>query len=642
MVLPGLALHRAVTHHPKPFEAMASALVVSPILVASVAALVMSLGGSALQTAFTLTALVAMLCAVVASKPTNFVAIDRRHVVHVAFAALSLAFLTGFLPMTEEWWRIRSDAWFHLAVVEQLSTYGVPPEDPYFLGFPLQYMWYYHVLVATVMQITHLPPEWVMALINIQVVAGLVVAVYCWAGVYQARHSKRLASALMVPLGFNGLFYAFLPVKVARGLVGEVRGWHAVQEQFNLDPFNYSNVSQLLTIHYNADFLLDKYMVATAFSVGLACLALGWYAACEFMSSRRVPALVVLFFSLVGMIGFHSVVGFVMLVGIFAGVGLTWLLRVSNGFSTSSMIAILGTALAAFLAMLPYVYSLMHAKESDHVVPVSFSLNKTIGFAISCALVVVLAWFQRKRLNRNNPAHQFLLFGWIAVAVFCLGIHLPGPNTYDKLGLFVYFPIALVAGWTMIDWAERFRHPTRSAWLLGALFFLPVNGLAFAGAFNTPGEVIVTDAEKRVAEWVRSNTSRDAVFIDDHDIIFLLVEGPRRYLWGRRAYADQWGYDSLEVARRYHTRNTLFNAEPMDATTLEVLGDVEQPLYIIFRKGDYPTPVNAERFPQLFKRVHSTGEIDVFQVDTAACARTAESGAFAFVPKEELLRESDL
>ena len=75
--------------------------------------------------------------------------------------------------------------------------------------------------------------------------------------------------------------------------------------------------------------------------------------------------------------------------------------------------------------------------------------------------------------------------------MFCLVITLPGPNTYDKLGYFVFVPAAILGGIALTElWLERRGASRRrmAAWVVA--FMLPANALAFAGAFHTPGREI--------------------------------------------------------------------------------------------------------------------------------------------------------
>ena len=70
------------------------------------------------------------------------------------------------LPLTEFWWRAREDSWFHAAVADKLARDGLPLADPYFAGLRLQYMYFYHVLVASCASLAHVDYFHAMILLN--------------------------------------------------------------------------------------------------------------------------------------------------------------------------------------------------------------------------------------------------------------------------------------------------------------------------------------------------------------------------------------------------------------------------------------------------------------------------------------------
>ena len=568
---------------------------------------------------------------------------DRRSVLWLGAMVAVVVVLTAFLPMTREWWRIRSDAWFHAAVVAQIGDFGIPPEDPYFAGISLQYMWFYHVLVLSLSRTLEIDPFRVMALINIQAVAGLGVGAWMLAGVFRRTFAHRLSATLMLLFGFNGAFFVFLPVKAIRALTGEVRGWEEIRRTYSLTPFDYDRVCDFMNVYYNQEFFLDKYMVATAFGLALTFLVAGWYATAEYLRTRHISALILLGGVLVGMLGFHSLVGFVMLVAIFGGVCLAWFARDRGAaFPMRHVLILLGVSLAAFLSTTPYLHEVMHLKEKEQVFPLSLSFHKTVGILISCALALTL-WLIRRPLLRDTSLHaRAFLFGVLSVAAFCLVIRLPCPNTYDKLGYLIFMPLSILGGIALAElWLERPR-ARRALAIAMIVCMLPGILLGFAGAFATPDREEVTPAEARLSTWLRENTPRDALLIDDGDRVPFLVTVPRRYVFGLWAYAEMWGYPRLEMSRRVHMRRALYAPRELDATALDELGRVDEPLFAIVRPEHRAAGAAVITRPDLFQIVHEDADgYGVVRVDTAAC-RALAAGRSDHILPEELIRESGL
>ena len=171
---------------------------------------------------------------------------------------------------------------------------------------------------------------------------------------------------------------------------------------------------------------------------------------------------------------------------------------------------------------------------------------------------------------------------------------------------------------------------------------LSSHGLALAGCFNTPSERPTTPQEEVLGAWLRNNTPRTAVLLDDSDDMAFAVIVPRRYLWGRMAYADQWGYDRLDMSRRYHAWRTVYTDAPMDRVTLETLGTVEEDFFVIIRTERHGPATNALRHGEYFTPVHDDGHFVVARVNAARCRADAASDRFPNVSEEELLRESGL
>ena len=645
MVIPGVALHRLVARSGSLGEAVLAGFILSPVMVAVFGALGLWMGASPVAAArgfIVLAAAGALVAARVQRVPFTLPA-RRETLVFLAFVA-AFVLLTAFLPVTREWWRVRSDAWFHAAVVAQIEYAGVPPEDPYFAGVQLQYMWFYHVLVLVLARILDLDSFWPMALLNVHALVGLSLAVFYLAGVFRDRFVYRLAATATVLLAFNAAFWVFLPFKALKAFSGEVRGAEELARTFALSPLHYKTAFRFLETYYNPVFFLDKFMVGTAFGLALAWMTAAWASACRYTTTPRPEQLWLFGGALVGMLGFHSIVGAVTIAGVWGGLALTHLRRAHVASYQPRTAAVLAAvSLGALVAMAPYLYQVTHLRDTSGTLPVGFGIRKLAATAIPCAFVFVVAWREtRMRQDTSWPA-RFFVFGSLAAALFALLLRLPGVNDNQKPGYFVFIPLAVVAGFGLVTSltarAGARRVATAVAWSL--LFFLPVNAIALIHFYGTPVREEVTSDEKAMAHWVRANTPRDAVFIEDEDRVSLLVTGPRRYLFGSWDYALQWGYSKPEMARRFHACRALYASAPIDATTLDVLASVAAPLFVVMRGRHRDAGAVVSTHPELFSVVHAEGDLAILRVDAGACRRAIAS-APAAISDQELIRESGL
>lgn len=649
MLLPGAAFACAITRRPTFLNLILHSLLTSPVLTTAMAAVMLLAGAGTEMTATTILFTSALFsAAVLFARRDHGITLEisgKRILILLGIAAFFCA-VAGYLPLSSEWWRMRSDAWFHAAVVAEIDTYGLPPQDPYFSGLPLQYMWFYHVLVLLLARATSIEPFMVMPIINIQALAAFVVATFLFSlrltGSKQ-RFGYAVSAVLVAVLGMNALFWIFLPVKLARAFIGESTGLNVAASIMSLSPFDISTVREFLRIYYNQVFFLDKFIVSTAFSLGIAYMAAFWYAVTDYLGDGKPRTLWLVLFSTIGMLAFHSEVGFVMCVGLAGGLASLWTVRrglTGYSFKRSCLLAL--TVLAGFIITAPYLYSIMHAKEAENAIPFGLSAAKFIGFFISCALAILLALFQVKRLMHARSAQEiYVLFAALAVTVFSLVIVLPASNTFDKLPFFIYYPLAVLGGRTLIDWAGRTgvsgARRTVATVLLFALILLPANLIATLGYYNTSTPAIVSPMEEKISAWVAENTARDAIFIDSNDRVFLLVTGPRRYYWGIIAYSEQWGYDFDEMKKRKHVRDNLFGKGPIDKETLDAIASLKQDLYIVVREpdgSDVPQgrgfsgqPEGMEKFdsyPILFAAVHRADHITLLRVNKEECRTWSE------------------
>lgn len=644
MLAPGAAIYLATERRtPRLSVLVLCALVLSPIVTTLLGLAGLALHVPVITVAGAISALAIAAAALAYLTLRKKIALpERRSLYWLGALMLVLVVLTATLPMTHAWWRVRSDAWFHAAVVAQISDFGIPPQDPYFTGMPLQYMWFYHVLVLVLARGLDMDPFRVMGLINIQALLGLGVGVWQLCGVFRQKLAYRVGAAAMLLLGFNGAFWVFLPVKLVKALMGDVRGWAEIKRTYSIVPFNYDQACGFMNIYYNEEFFLDKYMVATAFGLALTFMVAGWYGASEYMRTRRTPPLVLFAVALVGMLGFHSLVGFVMLVGVFGGVILAWIsFRRDGSFPVRSALVLLGVALVCFLSMTPYIYEVMHLKEKEQVFPFGVSLPKTGGIFITCSFALALALARRPLIRDRTVVSRFFVLGALSVTAFCLLIVLPGPNTYDKLGFLVFLPLSVMAGIALADlWLETSGRRRRWVVALSVACMLPVNAIAFAACFATPDEAAMTAPEARISLWLKDNTPRNALMIDDERVVFL-VTVPRRYIFGWAPYAKMWGYPRLEMSRRAHMCRALYAPGRLDATTLEVLGEIDDPVYAIVRPEHWRTDAAIVANPELFQTVYKDDNFRVVRVDTQAC-RARAARMTDHISPEELIRESGL
>lgn len=504
-----------------------------------------------------------------------------------AIAVAAVALLAVF-PFLGEAYRMRSDAWFHTAVVREIEAFGLPPDDPYFSGMRLQYMWLYHVYVAALSGATGAEPSWAMAFVNLQALACLVLAAGAIPlALERTRPGAALSSAFML-LGMNCLFWAFLPLKLARAAFGQVRGWDELSRQLSLFPLNTERARAFVSIWKSQPFLLDKFIIATAFSLGI-CLSVSFFLLVyRYISSGRSSNAALASCAMAGAVLFHTPAAVAACAA--AGAALAAVLLVSKPLRRRAALMLMCMAIVSVLA-LPYLYAVSGAKEAEQLIPIGVSLRKTAAVLISCAGALALGGYWVARFLSDRRAPQFF-YGVLAAAslAVALGIVLPGPNSFDKPPYFAFLPLAPLAGWSISAIYRKGRSRVSRALIaaLLALAIVPDTALLYAAYVADSGPQTAPKEDAKMNAWIREHTPRDAVFLENGDRVGMVVLGPRRLIWGNDSYAFQWGYDRAEMQRRMSLRDRVFSGRAISQTDADELAGFGDHVYVVVRSEDFP------------------------------------------------------
>ncbi len=632
-LLPGAALMSLVSKQADPIEILLAGFALSPVLLTALGIIGMLAGVGVPATA---TALLVLSCVLGTIAAANAGRPGRRAPTlgrREAFALFILIALVSaaisYLPFTREWWRMRSDAWFHGAVVAQIRDFGIPPEDPFNIGLPLQYMWFFHVFVVLVSQASGIDSFFTMAIVNVHALVGFALGAFLFSATFRKSFSHNYAAVCTALFGMNAAFWLFIPVKLLRVFFGKVRGAEDLSRLLVLHPFEAITARRFVQVGYNQEFLLDKFMVATAFSMGLCLMAVLWWAAAAYIVHRKREYLVASFIAATGVAAFHAALGVVAFGGVAGGLVLMVVLRRRlEGVAPGPALKLLGALLISALVLAPYLYSVSYAKTEHRALPLGFSALKMLGITVSCALVIFLFAFQAKRLLLARDVRVY--FFWCTTAAIvgiCTVLNLPAANSFDKLPFLPFFPLAVAGGWTIGEFADRGETRRRriSRYVLACLLaFGPLTIFMFSAYYHTPPTRWLSVNEEKVAAWIKAATPRESVMIDSNPNCFLLVAGPRRYYLGSEAYAEVWGYDRSEIDRRKALKRDVYSPGPLEKTTLETLGALPYPVYVIVRTDD--SGIDAGKFAErsaFFRRVFSSGPMIVFEVERDACLSAA-------------------
>lgn len=613
-VLPALTISARAN---QPFlGALALACTVSPPLFAFVSMLVMSVGVQP-YVAVWITAAVCLLLYLLLGTP-GFGGAERNErklFLYLLIILLATAALVLTLPLTNEWWRVRSDSWFHAAVFNRLSNHGLPAVDPYFSPLRLKYMYMYHIFLIGVSTLTGLGPFFAMIFGNFVALLGCVLGFN-----YLARRFTRHTGALVLGNVFclyamNGLFYLFFVVRVGRAYIGHTTGEYMLKYVFPLSPPGLETATKFLCVEGNQDLFLDKFMLGTAVSLtfGLICVVLALLIAAR-NGKRDGPAwnrpLSFLFVAaLAGILHLHLITGVIVLV---ATVGSLIVARFGG--------RLLLLALAALLVALPYIINTTPRGGGGESVGLAVQGFFLLGL-LACVLPALPPAVSLLRRNRpwepgRGLTNTGLIGLWILiVAAMAAVINLPTTNE-TKFSFPLFIPLAALAAGGFGLWMEK-RRRIAAVIVYVALCTIPLNAVYFALAFQDPSQYAVSDSEKAVYEWIQTSTTEDAIFLEQNDNVRVPVLAARDLYWGTEGYAHNWGYPDDEMDRRRALRAALFGGGELARADLEPVAALGKPFYIMMRDSN---TVNKDLFKMVsrqpfLKERFSAGDIVVFEVE---------------------------
>lgn len=535
----------------------------------------------------------------------------------VAALALAFALLVLLPPLIRPWLRERADSWFHASIVAELAAHGLPPEDPYFAGFRLQYMWFYHTILLGLGRFPGADPFHAMAALNaLALFAFVVLAADLSAAAGRGGRAAAFA-ALIAPLGLGVLFWCLFPLRLARGLAGETGGLETLAAFFRLEPFDIVSTRSFLSDYGSQPFFLNKFLVGTAYGMALALQLAYLTALLRFARSGSVAHLGVAALWLFPLLLLHPVVGLTTL-GVSALTGVVLLLlgpRRSGGWRPRGVLLWGGAVVLVTALAWPYLHEVTRGKPRTQLLPFGFFPDLLPGLVIGALFALLAGVPALRRLWRDGTAAGRLLVAWaVLVGVFALVVRLPGPNSADKFAFLVYLVPAVAAGWW---WAER-RPGWRNGVLL-ALLLAPANVIGYAGYWADPDPRRVSEDRTRLWNWMRTETPPDAVVIEARERADAAVRAGRRLYFGRASYAEQWGYSRVRIDERRAALTYLYAPDhKMDVElVLPVLQRLGRPLYIIYDANDFTLPRvfhKLDNYPESFERVFERPSLLVYRL----------------------------
>ena len=490
-LLPGLAVVLWTRPDTSRAGALGAALALSPLLGGMLVVLLVAAGASWAAGLWALLGLSAVLAALGARRGgQGGPAVAARGAGPRAawiLAAVGAVALGGMFAASE-WWQLYSDAWTHEPIVRSLLTHGVPPPDPWYAGFQLQYAWLYHAWVAALAAATGYNPFGLMSFLAVVSFASLALV----AGDLAHRMHGRAAgwtTALLV-LGMNGAFVFTLPGVVGQALYGASGSPAILNQVLHGVTTNSDRASDLLRWFGAQTWFGNKFAGATPFSLGLAALT-AWLASMwRVLEAGRPRAGELMLLAICAACAALTHPVLLLFLGVTTALWAPLALLATAGPARPTLRRLGPAALATCVGLVPAAayFARILAPSAGHLAP-PFDLSgpKLLGLLLSTLPALVCAVIGARAFAARGAAARLWL-AWLAGAlVFATLLRLPGTwafFTVDKTSYLAWIPLALTGGAVFATGVARL--PRTLGVLLVALVLVPPTALVLGARVRDP------------------------------------------------------------------------------------------------------------------------------------------------------------
>jgi len=563
---------------------------------------------------------------------------EKGNISHsVFFVSISYGLLILISYLMNDFLLIRSDAWYHAAVVEEIINRGIPPNEPFLGDFSIQYMWFYHLFQACWIKQSGLSTFWSMGTFNIINAIVFPYLVMRYISFFTTKKHVILFVTLISIAGLQSASWILWPVQLARSFIGEVTGMAEVKRILANTNINGAEVVKFLTppATWQVQFI-DKFLTITVFNYSLnlflSCIIM--VLSRDLLKNARYRTGAIIFTIVLGTSLFHVVTGIVLIASIIGSIILIFLI---NRFVSQNIhyyrgyTFILITALLNACIVLPYLFSIISTGNGSG--QGSF-IAKTLHFGIRNILTIfsplIILFFParaafKKLFSGTDYRSVILSFLIICLGILCFFINI-GVVGEKKLVFLLFLlvgPLIFIQIIKKINNYKGFKKWSLIGLVMILFLFPPF--LIFRGfIIDEPNNKIestryyISDKEKDFYKWIRKNTPVDAVIVENNIYHLSPVYSGRRNLYSWHHVITNRNFRGEKLQKYRNIQISLFGKNDIPKSVISYMNDFDHPLYIAVRNEDFEScPWLKERFSgksEFFEKVHSSGGIYLYSL----------------------------
>ncbi len=584
-------------------------IIISPIililLVLAFHATGSSLSGAVKASSFTLLALLALGLVRELRTGGSGSSIPTRAIV-VTCVLFCFAVLLSYL--VNRFLLIRSDAWYHASIVNEIIDRGFPPKEPLLPDVSIRYMWIYHLFIASSNILTGLGVFAGLALFNIINALAFPYLVYRFTAYFSSRKRDLIATPIFAISGLAAAAWVLWPLGLLRALAGEQRGWGEFMRLLGDIDVNSQNVIYFLSPFEKVSpvgnwmiNVVDKFITITAFAFSLNLILLTFIVALSVGFGKRfvLKPFLMGFVLMLGALLFHVVGGMSLILAVIGSGALLVIDRLVGRRGTIPAFhafAFPGAAILAGAAAFPYVFSLTAGGGTGDSVGsfVHFGIWNVVTIVLPLAVLFGPARRAfRDIFSMKNEAFT-MLAAWVISLLACnIFINLAVRNE-SKFVFPIFYILFPPIVWKILDGIEAARGRRRMllvAWT--ALLFVVPPALTYRGFLLDRPKIRVEERrynasldDRRLWAWIGDNTPLDSVIIGSSICDLSPVFAHRRDFYPDVLTIEVFGYDG-KMIRTYKSIQDKFLEGVLPAPEdIRVLVDLAHPIYVVLWRED--------------------------------------------------------
>lgn len=413
------------------------------------------------------------------------------------------------------------DVNFHLSIIARyVESLHIPPEDPYLPSHYVDYDFFMHVYVGTLSVVTSISSLTIFKITIPLLFFTLSINIYVL-----CRRTFNNATALIAMILYT---------------VGGGLAWILILAQRPSDVFPYLIYQFGDTAAVKYDQTLLYYLLPQPQTFALVILAFAfilWVTLLKDLKARNL----LLFGLVLGVLPYyHLITAF----PLYVAVGIFVVYKYARRQVTCARYHAGALAAGGAIAS-PLLFLLIGGPTQ---VAVAFSTYSLFFIFIVFGLIAVLACTGAYRSLNNEASKPLLIFAFSAVVAMNV-VALPLTNNSYRFLVYLWLPVALFASYyisTVVArlTAARFSSAKLSLKVLAIvaalMLALPTSYLLW-DFYNNESYVLASPAEVQALQWIKVNTSKDAIFLEAPSTFPRIpLETGRRVVFAGSIYTIQY------------------------------------------------------------------------------------------------------